>query len=53
MSVGEDLKDKRAQLVKMLLKPVKSKNMKVKVAAIETLSTYVTLVGLSIDEQFD
>ena len=53
MSIGEDLKDKRGQLVKMLLKPVKSKNMKVKVAAIETLSTYVTLVGFQIDEQFD
>ncbi len=50
MSMGESLKEKKSQIVKVLLKPVKSKNMKVKVAAIETLSSYALLVGFKIDE---
>ena len=53
MSMGEGLKDKRVTIVKVLLKPIKSKNMKVKVAAIETLSSYALLVGFKIDDQFD
>ena len=53
MSMGEGLKEKRVTMVKVLLKPVKSKNMKVKVSAIETLSSYALLIGFKIDEQFD
>ena len=53
MSMGEGLKEKRVTMVKVLLKPIKSKNMKVKVSAIETLSSYALLIGFKIDEQFD
>lgn len=49
LSIGEDLKVKQAAIIKMLSKPMKSKNMKVKVAAIETISTYTLLVQFKLD----
>ena len=39
--------------MKVLKKPMDSKNQKVKVAAIETLSTYVNLVGFDFDRNFN
>ena len=37
----------------MLIKQIKHKNMKVKVASIETLSAFTLLVGFELDKQFD
>ena len=49
LSMGEDLKAKQAIIIKVLSKPMKSKNMKVKVAAIDTLSTYALLTQFKFD----
>ena len=43
MSMGADLKSRQALIVKQLSKPMTSKNIKVKVAAIEALSATVLL----------
>jgi len=53
LSVGEDLKAKQPIVVKSLLKPMSSKNIKVKVAAIETLSAYALLSQFNFDLCFD
>jgi len=50
--MGEDLRAKQAVIIKVLSKPMKSKNMKVKVAAIDTLSAYCLLVQFKFDENF-
>ncbi len=52
MSMGNDLKQKQAAIVKKLKAPMKSKNMKVKVAAIETLSAYALLSQFDFDSSF-
>jgi len=39
-------------MIRVLIKPMESKNMKVKVAAIETLSTYANLVAFDFDRDF-
>lgn len=52
MSMGEDLKAKQPIVIKALLNPMKSKNMKVKVAAIETLSSYALLSQFNFDLSF-
>ena len=52
-SKGGDLKQKQDAIMKVLKKPMDSKNQKVKVAAIETLSTYVNLVGFDFDRNFN
>ena len=44
LSMGADLKAKQAVVIRVLSKPMKSKNMKVKVAAIDTISAYALLV---------
>ena len=53
LSMGEGLKAKQALIVKVLSKPMKSKNMKVKVAAIDTISQYALLVGFNFDANFN
>jgi len=53
MSMGNDLKNKQALIVKKLKAPMKSKNMKVKVAAIETLSAFALLAQFDFDASFD
>lgn len=53
LSMGEGLKDKRQQLTKILLKEIKSKNLKVKVTAIDTLGVLALLVGNELDAQFN
>jgi len=50
--MGEDLKAKQVVIIKVLLKPMKSKNMKVKVAAINTLSAYALLTQFKFDDNF-
>ena len=51
--MGEGLKAKQALIIKVLSKPMKSKNMKVKVAAIDTISQYALLVGFNFDANFN
>lgn len=51
--MGEGLKDKQLTITKILLKQIKSKNLKVKVAAIATLSELALLVGSDLDSQFN
>ena len=53
LSIGDDLKGKQAQIIKALRKPMQSKNMKVKVAAIDTLSEFTQLVQFNIDKNFE
>ena len=53
MSVGGALKAKQAVVVRVLGKPMKSKNLKVRVAAIDTLSAYTLLAGFSVDANFN
>ena len=53
LSMGEGLKDKQIIITKILLKQIKSKNLKVKVAAISTLSELALLVGSELDTQFN
>ena len=47
--MGADLKAKQAVIIRVLSKPMKSKNMKVKVATIDALSTYALLVQFNFD----
>ena len=49
LSMGADLKAKQAVIIRVLSKPMKSKNMKVKVATIDALSTYALLVQFNFD----
>ena len=51
--MGADLKAKQAVIIRVLSKPMKSKNMKVKVATIDALSTYALLVQFKFDENFN
>ena len=52
-SVGEQLKSKQAKITKVLVKQMKSKNKKVKVAAIDTLSIFTNLTQFLMDKQFN
>ena len=52
LSCSEDLKVKQPKVIKALMNPMKSKNMKVKVAAIETLSDFALLSQFNFDLAF-
>ena len=53
LSMGEGLKEKQPVLVKALIKPLKSKKDKVKVAAIEALSAFALLTQFEFDASFN
>jgi len=53
LSIGDNLKDKQALVVKALGKPLKSKKDKVKVAAIEALSAFALLAQYDFDISFN
>ena len=52
LSMGDHLKERQPTIVKVLIKQIKMKDVKVKVAAIDTLSEFCLLSGFELDSQF-